>query len=285
MYALKQAFSGIKRAGYMSVACVIISTFSFLILGIFLLATANLREVLKFAHDKVEIVAFLEGGISQAKIDSLRTEIRAIPFIDKIRYVSPDDALRRLKSEFGQRSYILEALDENPLPSSFEITLKPQYRLKQRVIGVAERISKLKGVEDVSFGRGWITRLEKLVRILATIDVGVGLAVGIATIVTVAYTVRLTLYARKDFIRVLKLVGATDMFVMTPFLIEGVIHGLVCIALATGILYGAYRFIEVRVPQVVFMTGGMIGVFAVFGIFVSVLGSYLSVRAFLREKD
>jgi cell division transport system permease protein len=285
MYLLKQAFSGIKRAGFMSVACILITTFSLLIFGIFLLATANLREVLRFAHEKVEIVAFLEEDITAGGLDSLEAELDAIPFIQDRTYVSPGRALDKLRSEFGTRSFILDALEENPMPASFEITLKPQYRLKDRVISVAERIIKLPGVEDVSYGRGWITRLENLVKMLALIDICVGLVVGVASIVTVSYTVRLTLFARKEQIRVLKLVGATDWFVMLPFLLEGVIHGLISVVIALFVVYGAFRVIEVRIPQAVFMPFSMILFFAIFGVLSAVLGSWVSLKTFLRAKD
>jgi cell division transport system permease protein len=285
LYLLKEAFSGIRRAGFMSVACVLITTFSLLIFGIFLLATANLREVLRFAHEKVEIVAFLEEGLTAGGRDSLEAQLDAIPFIERRTYISPGDALDRLRSEFGARSFLLEALDENPMPASYEITLKPQYRLRDRVISVAERVNSLPGVEDVSYGRGWITRLEKLVRMLALIDICAGLVVGVASIVTVSYTVRLTLFARKEHIRVLKLVGATDWFVMLPFLLEGVIHGLISVVISLFIVYGAYRVVDVKIPQAVFMPFGMILFFGIFGILAAVLGSWLSLKTFLMAKD
>ncbi len=285
MYQLNQALTGIKRAGFMSAACVIIMTCSLLILGIFLLATANLREVLRFAHEKVEIVVFLEDDISRATVDSLMTEVESIPFIENIRHVDPASAMERLKQEFGSRSHILESLESNPLPASLEITLKPQYRLKQRVEGVAERLAQLSGVEDVSYGRGWITVLEKVVRVFAVVNIVIGLVVGIAALVTVSYTVRLTLYARREMIKVLKLVGATDFFVMAPFLIEGLLHGAASIALSLGMLYLGYGSIDTRIPQAVFMPMGMLVFFIVFGLAVAVLGSLVSLRVFLGEKE
>ena len=217
--------------------------------------------------------------------EQTQTELDAIPFIEQKTYVSPGDALDRLRTEFGTRSFLLDALEENPMPASYEITLKPQYRLKDRVVSVAQRVNKLAGVEDVSYGRGWIARLEKLVRMLALIDICVGLVVCVASIVTVSYTVRLTLFARKEHIRVLKLVGATDWFVMLPFLLEGVIHGLVSVIISLFVVYGAYRVVEVRVPQAVFMPLGMILFLGIFGILTAVLGSWLSLKTFLRAKD
>ena len=285
MYHLRQAITGIKRAGFMSVACVIIMTCSLLIFGIFLLATANLREVLRFAHQKVEIVAFLEDGLSVAGTDSVLSEIENIPFVETIRHVDPNAALKRLEGEFGNRSYILESLDENPLPASLEIVLKPQYRLKERVVSVAERIQQMRGVEDISYGRGWITVLERMVRVLAIVDIVVGLVVGIAAVVTVSYTVRLTLFARRELIRVLKLVGATDFFVMAPFLLEGLIHGALSIALSTAVLYLGFRAVDIKVSQAVFMPWGMIVFFIIFGLLVAVLGSWLSLRSFMWEKE
>jgi cell division transport system permease protein len=268
----------------MSVACIIIMTCSLLILGIFLLATANLREVLRFAHEKVEIVAFLEDEVSEATADSIVAGIGEIPFVQNIRYVSPGLALDRLEGEFGARSYILDALDENPLPASIEITLKPQYRLRARVEGVAEQVGQMPGVEEVGYGRGWITVLERVIRIVALVDVVVGFVVAIAAVVTVSYTVRLTLYARREMIKVLKLVGATDLFVMTPFMLEGLLHGGASVGLSVLILYAGYRVVDVRIPQATFMPWQMTTFFVIFGLLVALLGSLVSLRSFLREK-
>jgi len=285
LYHLRQALSGIKRAGLMSVACIMIMTFSLLILGIFLFATANLRELLKYAHEKVEIVVFLREGIEQATVDSLKAEIEAVKVVEELRYVSPEEALERLKGEFGAKSYLLDALEDNPLPSSFEITLRPRYRFKNIVESLSGQIADMPGVEDVSYGAGWIARLERLVRALALADIGAGLVVALAAIVTVSYTVRLTLYARREAIKILKLVGATDTFVMTPFLLEGGIHGAAAVVLSLVAIFIGYRVIGVRVPQVRFMPAGMIGLFAVFGIGVAMLGSFVSLKAFMKERN
>lgn len=285
MYHLRQALSGIRRAGFMSVACIIIMTFSLLILGIFLFATANLRELLWYAHQKVEIVAFLQDDVGQAASDSLLSEIENIAVVETVRYIGPDEALRRLKTEFGAKGYLLDALEGNPLPASFEITLKPRFRFKDVVETLSEEISQMPGVEDVSYGAGWIARLERLVRALVFADIGVGLVVAIAAIVTVSYTVRLTLYARREVIRLLKLVGATDFFIMVPFLLEGAIHGAAAVALSLVTILLGYRVVALRVPQVKFMSAGMIVLFVLFGVMVAVVGSAVSLRAFMKEKE
>jgi len=284
LYHLRQAISGIKRAGFMSVACIIIMTFSLLILGIFLFATANLRELLRYAHEKVEIVAFLEDGLEATTVDSLMAEIQGMAVVEAVRYVGPGDAMERLKSEFGAKSYLLDALEENPLPSSFEITLRSRYRFKDIVETLSGEIAEMPGVEDVSYGAGWIARLEKLVRALALADVGVGLVVAIAAVVTVSYTVRLTLYARREVIKVLQLVGATVFFIMAPFLLEGALHGAAAVVLSTILIFIGYKMVALRVPQVTFMPPGMLVLFVLFGVIVAVLGSALSLRAFMREK-
>jgi len=285
VYHLRQALSGIRRAGFMSVACVIIMTFSLLIFGIFLFATANLRELLTYAHQKVEIVAFLEDGVTEGAVDSLEAYLEENPVVEAVRYVGPDEALERLKGEFGSKSYLLDALDTNPLRCSLEIILTSRYRFKDAIESLAEDVGGRPGVEDVSYGKGWIARLERLVRALALADLGIGLVVAVAAVVTVSYTVRLTVYARREVIRVLKLVGATDSFVMTPFLIEGAIHGLSSVVLALALLYFGYRLVDLRVPQAVFLPAGMTLVFLVFGVGVAVLGSLVSLRAFLGEKE
>jgi len=284
LYHLKLAFSGIKNAGVMAIACIVIMTSSLLILGVFLIATANLRELLRYAHSKIEIVAFIKDGVSQEGIDSMIVEVSKIPYVETVRYVSKERALQRLKDEFGERSHILEAIDVNPLPASLEIILKPQYRLRERITAVAEHISQFPGIEDVSYGRGWIEKLERLVRAIAIVDICVGLLVAIAVVVMVSYTVRLTIYARGKLIRVFKLVGATDLFVMKPFLIEGLIHGLISTAISLVILYLGYRAISARFSEIIFMPVGFIVFHIFFGLAVAVLGSWVSLRAHLRKR-
>jgi cell division transport system permease protein len=141
------------------------------------------------------------------------------------------------------------------------------------------------GVEDVGYGKGWIERLEKIVRAIAFADIAIGLVVGIAAIVTVSYTVRLTLSARREAIRVLKLVGATDGFVMAPFLLEGAIHGLAAVVLSLVLMAIGHGVVDERVPQITFMTPGMVVSFVAFGVVVAVLGSWISLRAFIGEKS
>jgi cell division transport system permease protein len=284
LYHLRQALAGIRRAGFMSVACVVIITLSLLIFGIFLTATANLRELLRYAHEKVEIVAFLEDGLPVTAVDSLATALQAVDVVEQVRYVGPDEAMERLKSEFGTRSYLLEALPVNPLPASFEIRLKPRYRFKDTIETLSEQVTEMAGVEDVSYGKGWIARLERIVRAVAMADIGMGLVVAIAAIVTVSYTVRLTIYARREMIRILKLVGATDFFVMVPFLLEGALHGAMAVALALVLLLIGHGLVATKVPQAVFMSTGMIVFFVVFGVAVAMLGSVVSLRAFLKER-
>lgn len=285
MYHLKLALSGIKHAGVMAIACIVIMTSSLLILGVFLIATANLREVLRYAHSKVEIIAFIKDDVTQQGVDSIIVEVSKIPYVETVRYVSKQDALRRLKDEFGERSHILEAIDINPLPASIEVILKPQYRLQERIASVAQYISQFSGVEDISYGRGWIEKLEKTIRVLAIIDICVGLLVAVAVVVTVSYTVRLTVFARSKMIRVFKLVGATDGFVIKPFLIEGLIHGLISTALSLAILYSGYKMIHSKVPQVVFMPVGFAIFHVAFGLAIAALGSWIALRAHLRKRE
>lgn len=283
MYHLKLALSGIKNAGVMAIACIVIMTSSLLILGVFLISTANLREVLRYAHTKVEIVAFVKDDVSPQGIDSMIVEVSRIPYVESVRYVSKETALQRLKDEFGERSRILEAIDINPLPASLEIILKPQYRLHERIAAVAQHLSQFPGVEDISYGRGLIEKLEKAVRALAIADICVGLLVAVAVVVTVSYTVRLTIFARAKLIRVFKLVGASDLFVMKPFLIEGLIHGLISTVLSLLILHLGYRVVNSRSSGVVFMPIGFVLFHIFFGLAVAVLGSWVSLRAHLKK--
>jgi cell division transport system permease protein len=185
---------------------------------------------------------------------------------------------------------VLEGLSSNPLPPTVELSPKetlPAARLR----ALAAELSRLPTVREVDYGREWLDRLEALARALRAAGAGALVAVLGAALLVVANTIRLAEYARRDEIEIMKLVGATDGYVRLPFLLEGVLQGLIGAGLALGGLWGAQRWLLPRAAEAfAFASAGNTpafqlaqgGLVAAAGALVGLLGSWLAVSRFLR---
>ncbi|MGE5484550.1 MAG: permease-like cell division protein FtsX [Ignavibacteriales bacterium] len=287
-YAVREAFRSIRRNSLMSLASISTVGLCLLCLCTFYLVSMNVRFVASTLESQVEIRAFLVEGIESQRIKEIEATISGYPEVDSVKYVGKDDALRRLREQFGQYRDLLAEIEEaNPLPQSFEIKMKQP----DRVTEVADSISRLKGVESVSYKRELVERLflvTRVLRLFGSILVG---ALGLATVVLVSNTIRLTLFARRKEIAIMKLVGATDSFIRAPFMIEGLTLGLVGALLAALVTRFSYAWVAVNIPKVVpflpilpsrplvdRLSLVVLGV----GSFMGAAGSALSLRRFMR---
>ncbi len=246
-YAVREAFRSIRRNSLMSLASITTVGFCLLCLCSFYLVSENIRYVATTLESQVEIRVFLEEGIESKRVKEIEAAISAYPEVAEVKYIGKDDALRRLREQFGQYRDLLTEIEEaNPLPLSFEIKMKEP----DKVTDVAEEISGLKGVENVSYKRELVERLflvTRALRLLGSILIG---GLGLATVVLVSNTIRLTLFARRKEIAIMKLVGATDSFIRAPFMLEGLILGLLGAVFAALVARGSYTWAAVNVPKI-----------------------------------
>ncbi len=206
----------------------------------------NVRHVASTLESQVEIRAFLVEGTESKRVKEIQETIAGYPEVKSVAYVSKDDALRRLREQFGEHRDLLAEIEEaNPLPVSFEVSLKEPDRVRE----VAENISRLKGVESVSYKRELVERLflvTRALRILGSVLVGM---FALATVVLVSNTIRLTLFARRREIGIMKLVGATDSFIRAPFMFEGLMLGFGGAVLAALVTRVSYTWVAVNIPK------------------------------------
>ena len=208
--------------------------------------------------------------------------------IESVRYVSREDAIVRLRERLGDQKYLLDALDDkNPLPNAFEVTVKQPTMVET----AAKAIEKFGGVESVKYGQDVVEHLFDMTRLVRIFGFTLMLLLAGATLFIISNTIRLTVFARRKEIAIMKYVGATDWFIRWPFLLEGVVLGFFGGVLAAIALRSIYGLITAKVystlaflpliPQYPFVN--FIGVvMVVSGMGIGALGSTISLKRFLK---
>lgn len=289
-YTFKQAFSQMGRNKGMNFTSVLAITAMMMILGIFFVAFLNVDLFAKSIEQDYNVVEiFLNNGTDDATKDAIKAKINTIEGIEKIEYRSKEEALKIMKNRWGESGYLLDNLERNSLPDSFLVFVKSQ--------DIGDAVSKnatgLKGVESVKYYQDTVRKLAKITRFIQISAVVVMAFLIIVSIIIVANTIKLTVFNRAKEIEIMKYIGATDWFVRGPFLLEGIIFGIISSAIATGLMYLVYsrvvslvgddimRILSVPVIPATYMIPNLAIIFAALGIGIGTCGSIISIRRFL----
>ena len=291
-YIFEDALINIRRSGWGGLASIGTMAVSFVIVGIFLVITGNLGALVAEWKEQFQVTVFLEDGITGEQLALLRKRIQSERAVKGMTYTSKAEALQQFKRELQGKESLLEGLGENPIPASLQLRVHEPYQTPEALKQLTASLSRVEGVEDVMYGQEWVDRLSAVIRLLRLLGLGVGLALGLASLLIVSNTIRLAVYARAEEIEVMRLVGASRLHVRAPFLLEGMIQGTLSAGLALLLLYGAYRatlwqlqvtpgqifgigvgsFLELRWAVLMVVSGAGVGAF----------GSLISVGRFLR---
>lgn len=281
MYVLRAALSSIARnklMAFISLGVIVVSIF---VLGIFLTITVNFQSIVTALKEKVEIRVFLYDEIDKTGVANIKGAIMALEGVENVFYTSKDDALDRFREEYKDKADLLDLVEGNPLPASFSVKLLPEYRTAEKASTIAGKIEKMEGVEEAEYGKEWVARLDEVVRILVMVDVSVGAIIALSCLFLVFNTIRLTVFARKEEIEIMSLVGATGSFIRRPFLLVGLFYGFLGGVLASAMLYAIYQAVIVKVPAIKFLEPAQLGGLVLFATLLGYFGSVFSVRRFL----
>ncbi len=287
-YFIKESLASLVRNAWMTIASVGTVTVALLILGTFLLLAVNLDHMASTVESQVEITAYLEDGMQDAEIKDLSKKISAIGGIEQVKFVSKEEALTRLADRLGENKSLLEGYEsDNPLRHSYEIRTKDA----DDVVRVAEAVAQTKGIAEVKYGREIVEKLLQFTKMVRVVGLVLMVGLAVAALFIIANTIRLTVYARRREIGIMKFVGATDWFIRWPFVVEGLFLGLLGSGLASLALVYLYRAVlrsvELNLPilpvvgatpllsnlvKLMLTTGGLIGM----------IGSTISLRKFLK---
>ena len=282
-YSLREALDAFRRSPLLAGLSVTMIALSLLVLGLFAIAAFNIRRVLDQVEARVEVVAYLRDDAPFDAVMAALRELEAEPTVREVRYVSREQALEIAKREVPEFQDIFRGLETNPLPASLEIALKPQQRGAESVRAVAQRARQYPFVEDVRFGREWLDKVYLLRRVAGAATLVLGGAFAVVAALIIGAAIRIAVFARRDEISIMRLVGATDGFVRRPFLIEGLITGLAGGILALILTFIAYYVLSRELFQLEWIPDlWVIGILAL-GASLGSVASAIAVRRHLGE--
>ncbi len=290
--AFKEALDGIKANKEAYLITIGTTAVSMSIFGIFLVVHFNIQGMVNKWRENFQVVIYLQDNIAKKDLKKLKSYLSSMQKIDKYLYVSKDQALKKFRKRLDRNQTILDNLDVNPLPASFELKLKNEYRNYKEIKSIAQDVKKFKGIESLEFGEGWLERIETILFFLKFIVLAIGGMICIGIILIISNAIKLSLYARKDEIEIMQLVGATDWFIKGPFLLEGILQGFLGAILSMIILYGFYEmFIDnlqtsrffIGARSFLFIPPRDIAYIILSGALIGYAGSYVSLRKFLNN--
>ncbi len=282
-YAFREALTAFRRSPLLVGLSATMIAVSLFVVGLFGLAAYNIRLVIRDVEARVEVVAYLRDTAPWDAVQRAQAEILEFPEVRDVRYVSREQALIMARDELPEFATLFGDMDTNPLPASFEIALRPNQTGARSVEAVAERVALYPFVEDVMYGREWLDTVYLLRRVAAVATGVLGAAFAAVAALIIASAVRLAIFARRDEIAIMRLVGATDEFVRRPFLIEGMLTGLLGGSLAIALTWLAYRVLSTSVFDMAWLPPHWMLAGLVAGVLFGAAASALAVRHHLRE--
>lgn len=285
-YVIKEGIAGLKRARLASFT----STFSLfvavLLLGTLARVAYNAFEVAQSLQKSIDVEVFLED-LDERTTNELQDKLSDQQMVEGITYISKDSAAAIFKEEFGSGGSSLA--DLKFLPASFKLKISPDADIEQ-VDSLVTAIGDYRGVDEVEFNQQLLDLMQTRFRTVAIAGSGLGILILLVSLVLVFNTIRLTIYAKRGLIKAMKLVGATNSFIRRPFVVEGVIQGLVAGTLATALTFVIFQYLLPEyIPQFgilswpfgrwYYLTGAMI----LLAILMGYWGSQWAARKFIRE--
>ena len=287
-YFFRETLQSLLRNKFMAVASVLTVTLSMFILGVFLSLVMNMNHMAAYLETQVEMSVYLRDGLTTEQVMNVGKRLKALPDMTEISFTDQDQAMAQFRERLGDQAQILDSVNGNPLPASYSLSFANPDALKSAAVIVGG----FDEVDGVQYGQDII---EKLYQISRAIRLGGMLLIVFlagAELFIISNTIRLTVFARRREIQIMKYVGATNSFIRWPFMLEGMIIGLIGSGLASLILWQLYAqtihgaaeaglvFIPLIgvYPFMVYVTLFLLAI----GIFIGALGSSISIRKYMK---
>jgi cell division transport system permease protein len=289
-YMIKQGLKGLWRNRLMGFVSAFSITCVLVILGIvfmIILNVNNLAESAKSQFDSIQL--YLKDGMNQSQIVQIGDEIKKIKGIKNVYFVSKKQALDKMKKDWGENGYLLDGLESNPLPNSYIIRLEAIEQAEP----IVKQLRGIDGLEEIKYYKDVMDRLLRItrfVRMVGTIVIAILIVISMFVVIN---TIKLTVIARHKEINIMKYVGATNWFIRWPFVVEGVVLGLIGAFIALGFLGFGYQRVFNLITQKIYimlapymmpapmLIGDLLIIFVVLGAGIGALGSIFSMRKYL----
>jgi cell division transport system permease protein len=234
-------------------------------------------------ESRVEVIAYLRDDSAPEAVRIAQEDIAAFAEVRDVSYISKEHALLKAREELPEFASVFGDLDTNPLPASLEILLHPNQTGAEAVEAVARRVRQYPFVEDVRFGSEWLDKVYLLRRAAGIATLVLGSAFAVVASLIIGAAIRMAIYARREEISIMRLVGATESFVRRPFLLEGLFTGIIGGVLALGATWLAFQVATRSILPIEWLPVQWILVGLASGAMVGVLASAIAVRRYLVE--
>jgi len=287
-YFTREGVRGIFLHGFMSFASVCVTVACLIIMGTFCLVLLNLNQMILRLEQENEVLVYVDENYSEAEARSVGSYINMVTNVYNAKFISKDEALDNFVEKQG-KSELFGGLDSSTLRDRYEITLTDSTKMRETV-ALLEQIDGVVGVSaHYEIMEGFST-VQQVLRVASTIIIAV---LFVVSLLIVSNTIRLALYDRREEIAIMRVVGATNHFIRTPYVIEGILLGLFGAALAFFAEWGIYNLLAVRISAVdtfqlvelqpfEMFRDIMIVLYAIAGFLIGLFGSLLSIRKFLK---
>lgn len=228
-----EAVKSMIRNTLMTFTAIITIALSLFIVGLFIFASVTINNTIGSFEKQVEIEVFLKDEASPDKVQELQDQINSWQEVESVTYISKEEALERFKQRYKDHPELIENLDQNPLPASFVIRLKNP----EEVEHVASRFNGNPVVDSVEYGKKYVKRLFEALRVVRLSGLAFILLLGFVSVILISITIQLAIFARRQEIAIMRLVGASNWFIRLPFIIEGCLEGFLGAVIASLFIY------------------------------------------------
>lgn len=272
----------------MAIASVLTVTLSMFILGVFLCAVLNINHMATYLESQVEMTVYLKDGLTTDQVMGVGKKLKAQPELKSISFKNKDQAFADFKKNLGDQQGILDAINGNPLPASYSTSFANPQALKN----AAAIVAKYPEVDSVQYGQDIIEQLYKVAQVIRIGGIILIVFLAGAELFIISNTIRLTVFARRREIQIMKYVGATNGFIRWPFIFEGMVIGCIGSGIAAFILWEGYKVVllELVSAGLVFIpmiplwpfVGYLTAILLAAGIIIGILGSTISLRKYMK---
>lgn len=292
-YFLERAVANMRQNVFVNLVTIGTITLALLIVSLFLLLFVNLENAAENWSEKVQVTIYYDKELTPQEQSDLKNRIQAIPGTSRVHWVSRDEAMRRFKGRLKGQETLLDGIRPEVLPASFEISLKKANRSTEAIDQYVTSLKKLPNIGEVQYGEEWVRRFNTFLTFMRIVGGLVGGFLVLAVVFIVSNTIRLTVYARRDELEIMSLVGATRLFIKMPFLLEGVMQGVIGGLLALFLLLsvhllflhnaGNFLTFNPATAGLSFLPGEYIAALLAAGALLGFLGSLTALRRFINE--
>ncbi|HCP95550.1 MAG TPA: cell division protein FtsX [Anaerovibrio sp.] len=287
-YFIREVIHSLRRNNWMSVASIGTVAVSLFIFGMFLMLVMNMNKMVDAMESQVQIKVYLEDDFSRDDARDLEVDLKKMQGVEKVTFVPKEEAMEKFKERLGDQKTLLDALDEtNPLPDSFEVMVVQPEMVKT----AAENIEKFEGVDSAKYGQDVMEHLFDITRLIRIFGFALMMVLALATLFIISNTIRLTVFARRKEIAIMKYVGATDWFIRWPFVLEGIVMGFLGSLIASVVLRFTYSGITAKIydtlaffpliPEEPFLNYVTM-IVVIGGMIMGAIGSTVSIKRFLK---